>query len=107
MGRREIRGRTGPAAAPLAGWGQASVCPAGPPPVYLDGLTFSAGSLRPAGGDPPSLVAGEQLARRASSRLFLEIDVGQRLAVAIPASLMRLFQMHHLARLSFGLFRLV
>ena len=68
---------------------------------------FGAGSLRPAGGDPPSLVAGEQLGRRASSRLFLEIDVGQRLAVVIPASLMRLFQMHHLARLSCGLFRLV
>src|SRR6202040_1948619 len=25
----------------LAGWGQSPVCPAGPPPVYLAGLTFS------------------------------------------------------------------
>jgi hypothetical protein len=31
------------------------------------------------GPDPPRLVAGEQLGRRTSARLRLEIDVGKRL----------------------------
>ena len=34
-------------------------------------------------GDPPGLVAGEELGRRAPARLLLEIDVGERLPVAI------------------------
>ena len=59
------------------------------------------------GGDAPGFVAGEQMRRRVPARLLLEVDVGQRLAFVIPASLMRLFQMHHLARLSCGLLRLV
>jgi hypothetical protein len=31
--------------------------------------------------DPPRLVAGERLGRRAPPRLFLEVDVGQLLAI--------------------------
>jgi hypothetical protein len=46
--------------------------------------------------------------RRASSQVSsLAAARVPRLAVVLPASLMRLFQMHHLARLSCGLFRLV
>ena len=96
----------GLASVPLAGWGQAPVFPAGPPPVYLAGLTFSGRdrfgplvAIRRASSQVSSLAA-------ARLPLFLEIDVGQRLAVVIPASLMRLFRMNHLARLSCGLFRL-
>jgi hypothetical protein len=39
--------------------------------------------LRDIGGDAPGLVAGEQMCRRAPSRLLLEIDVGERLAGVI------------------------
>ena len=39
--------------------------------------------LRDIGGDAPGLVAGEQMCRRAPSRLLLEIDVGERLPVAV------------------------
>ena len=35
------------------------------------------------GGDAPGLVAGEQLGRRAPSRLILEIDIGQRLTAGV------------------------
>ena len=35
------------------------------------------------GGDAPRLVAGEQLGRRAPSRLLLEINVGERLPVGV------------------------
>jgi Circularly permutated YpsA SLOG family len=35
------------------------------------------------GGDAPGFVAGEQMSRRATARLLLEIDVGQRLPVAV------------------------
>ena len=35
------------------------------------------------GGDAPGLVAGEQIGRRAPSRLVLEIDVGERLPVGV------------------------
>jgi hypothetical protein len=34
------------------------------------------------GGDAPGLVAGEEVRRRATARLNLEVDVGQRLPVA-------------------------
>jgi hypothetical protein len=34
------------------------------------------------GGDAPGLVAGEEMRRRAASRLLLEIDAGQRLQLA-------------------------
>jgi hypothetical protein len=36
------------------------------------------------GGDPPCLVAGEQLRSRAAARLFVEIDVSERLTVLVP-----------------------
>jgi hypothetical protein len=36
------------------------------------------------GGDAPSLVAGEEVRRRATARLLLEIDVGQRLPAVVP-----------------------
>jgi hypothetical protein len=39
--------------------------------------------LGDAGGDAPGLVSGEELRRRAASRLLLGIDVGQRLPVVI------------------------
>jgi hypothetical protein len=39
--------------------------------------------LGDAGGDPPGLVAGGQLGRRASSRFILAIDVGERLPVGV------------------------
>ena len=35
------------------------------------------------GGDAPGLVAGEQMSRRAPSRLLLEVDVGERLPVGV------------------------
>jgi hypothetical protein len=35
------------------------------------------------GGDAPRLVAGEQLGRRPSSRLILEMDVSERLPVGV------------------------
>ena len=35
------------------------------------------------GGDSPGLVIGEQFGRRASSGLVIEVDVGERLAVAV------------------------
>ena len=35
------------------------------------------------GPDPPRLVAGEQLGRRTSFRLLLEIEVGERLPVGV------------------------
>ena len=35
------------------------------------------------GGDPPCLVAGEKVCRRATARLFLAIDAGERLPVVI------------------------
>jgi hypothetical protein len=35
------------------------------------------------GGDPPGLVAGEQVCRRAPPRLVLEIDVSERLPVGV------------------------
>ena len=41
------------------------------------------GQLGAVGGDAPRLVAGEQVRRRATSRLLLEIDVGQRLTVGV------------------------
>jgi len=34
-------------------------------------------------GDAPRLVAGEQLGRRAASRLILEVNVGERLAAVV------------------------
>jgi hypothetical protein len=34
--------------------------------------------------NPPCLVAAEQLGGRASGRLFLEIDIGELLAVVVP-----------------------
>jgi hypothetical protein len=36
------------------------------------------------GGDAPSLVAGEEVRRRATARLLLEIDAGQRLPTVVP-----------------------
>ena len=44
---------------------------------------FGAGSLRPASGDAPGLVAGEEVRRRATVRLPLEIDVNERLPVGV------------------------
>ena len=38
------------------------------------------------GGDAPGVVAGEEVRRRAASRLLLEIDVGQRLPVGVGAT---------------------
>jgi hypothetical protein len=35
------------------------------------------------GGDAPGLVAGEQLGRRSTTRLLLEIHVGERLPVGV------------------------
>src|SRR6476646_6599560 len=35
------------------------------------------------GGDAPGLVAGAEVSRRATSRLILAIDVGERVAVAV------------------------
>jgi hypothetical protein len=35
------------------------------------------------GGDAPGLVAGEEVRRRATPRLLLEIDVGERLPVGV------------------------
>jgi hypothetical protein len=39
------------------------------------------------GGDAAGLVAGEQVRRRAPSRLVLEIDVGERLAVSVSRTM--------------------
>jgi hypothetical protein len=39
--------------------------------------------LGDAGGDAPGLVAREEVRRRAASRLILEVDVGERLPVAV------------------------
>ena len=35
------------------------------------------------GGDAPGLVAGEEVCRRATAGLLLEIDVGERLPVGV------------------------
>jgi hypothetical protein len=37
------------------------------------------------GGDPPGLVAGEELGRRAASRLLLKIDVRELRYRALPS----------------------
>jgi hypothetical protein len=42
--------------------------------------------LGDAGGDAPGLVVSEQMRRRATPRLFLEIDVGERVPVSVPSS---------------------
>src|SRR4029077_2921287 len=51
----------------------------------LDPPRYCRNSLRQlgVGSDPPRLVAGEQLGCRASARLLLEIDVGNRLPVGV------------------------
>jgi hypothetical protein len=41
-------------------------------------------------GDAPGLIAGEEVRRRATSRLILEIDVGERLTVGVGCDKMRL-----------------
>jgi hypothetical protein len=41
------------------------------------------GSFADVRGDPPGFVAGEQLGRRAASRLLFEIHVGERLPVGV------------------------
>jgi len=48
-----------------------------PPPQQLR-------QLGDVGGHPPGLVVGEQLGRRAASRLLLEIDVGE-MRLGLPA----------------------
>jgi hypothetical protein len=35
------------------------------------------------GGDPPGIVAGEQVRRRATPRLIFEVGIGQRLPLAV------------------------
>ena len=35
------------------------------------------------GGNPPGLVVSEQLGRRSTTRLVLEIDVGERLPIGV------------------------
>ena len=40
-------------------------------------------SVHDVGGDPSGLVAGEEMRRRPSSRLLLEIHVGERLTVGV------------------------
>jgi len=42
------------------------------------------GQLGDVGGDAPGLVAGEQLRSRAAARLFVEIDLSERLTVLVP-----------------------
>jgi hypothetical protein len=42
------------------------------------------------GGDATRLVAGEEVRRRETSRLVLEINVGERLTVGVGATKMRL-----------------
>ena len=46
------------------------------------------------GGDAPGLVAGEEVSRRATSRLILAIDVGERVAVAVADNETLLAQLH-------------
>jgi len=53
-------------------------------------LTQYFNSVGDFGGDAASLVAGEELGRRAPPRLVLEIDVGERLPVRVGATKMRL-----------------
>jgi hypothetical protein len=43
----------------------------------------AAPAASPLGGDPPGLVAGEDVRCRAPSRLLLEIDVSERLSVGV------------------------
>jgi len=49
----------------------------------LAALLRENGQLRDVGGDALGLVAGEEVCRRAPSRLILEIDVGERLPVGV------------------------
>jgi hypothetical protein len=49
----------------------------------LPELLRKIGIIRRPGGDPPGLVAGEEVRRRAASRLFLEIHVAERLPVGV------------------------
>ena len=46
------------------------------------------------GGDAPGLVAGAEVSRRATSRLILAIDVGERVAVAVADNETLLAQLH-------------
>jgi hypothetical protein len=52
--------------------------------IALEGfLSAMIRQLGDVGGDPPRLIAGEQLGRVASAGVILAIDEGQRLAVVI------------------------
>ena len=51
--------------------------------MLAQGLRVSSGNFAMF-SDAPRLVAGEEVRRRAPSRLLLEIDVGERLAVGVP-----------------------
>ena len=72
------------------------VCPFQPRPAFRQGIRrdiFVTSSrvfgvyliVAYVGGDPSGLVAGEQLGRRPSSRLLLEIDIGERLPTSIAS----------------------
>ena len=36
------------------------------------------------GGDPPGLVVGQQVSRRAPAQLLLEVEVGERVPAVVP-----------------------
>ena len=76
-------------AAPRASWAARANAPAGSAGAGRGGLgavvppRSSSGSFADVRGDPPGLVTGEQLSRRASARLVLEIEIAERLSAGV------------------------